>query len=131
RIGAVRSTRGYESQLFDEATRRVGTSPARRRAHAPTVHGASPHGSATVSPSIGANSDDGRSARASTSVRVTSFGASKTRTAPRPSAGANATTVFVVPRSIPTTKPPEPFGEAMRSLEYTGREGRSSRLERA
>ncbi|WP_272826435.1 hypothetical protein [Sorangium sp. Soce836] len=54
RTGAVRSTAGWQSQLFAEAMSRPGTSPPRRRACSPMAKGASPNGSAGASPGRGA-----------------------------------------------------------------------------
>ncbi|MEJ7731181.1 MAG: hypothetical protein WKG00_18445 [Polyangiaceae bacterium] len=54
RMAAVRSTAAWQSQLFDEATSRPGTSLPRRRASSPVTHGASPHRSTGASPATGA-----------------------------------------------------------------------------
>jgi len=81
------------------------TSPHRRRASAPITNGVSSHGSATRSASTGAYWNEGSSARASTSAGVTSCGIGKIRAAPAASWGsAQATTVCVVPRSMPTMR---------------------------
>jgi hypothetical protein len=53
-MAAVRSTAAWQSQLFDDATSRPGTSLPRRRASSPVTHGASPHGSTGASPATGA-----------------------------------------------------------------------------
>ena len=81
-----------------------GTSAPRRRAISPSAHGASPNGSSARSPSTGAYRSDGNRGSACTSPGPTSCGTSKTRASVKSSREANATTVFVVPRSTPTAK---------------------------
>jgi hypothetical protein len=102
-VPASRSIPGWHNQLFGDVTARFDSRCPRTRACSPMIHGASAQTSWSASSGSGAKRTDGSSGFVPTEPSATNCAMSSTRVEAFAARRACATTVCVVPRSMPTT----------------------------